>query len=161
MDVNQEHIHCNILNNWKNFPWKLDYVFYILLSQNKEISDIQLQETDKIYIVSYVRDINRKQPDYDSDKFILYKDELLNYLGIAQVTSDIHNFSFTTKIFAKEYHFRVHKMPILNGSLITFRLLERFEDATFNNKLDVYHLSNDLSQELPINNGFIEKRIKV
>lgn len=154
-------IHQIILDNWENFPWKLDYIFHLLYSNNGEISDIMFQCEADVFILKCFRVDGELIQNSNCNELIITKDELFNFLNI---NSAYFDFAYSTQIFTNKYFFRGHKIVTSKGDMLTFRFLNTGNEINFNafnTILDNYYLSYELNEKLPINNEIIAKKIKV
>jgi hypothetical protein len=171
MDAIEQHIHQRVLDTWQNFPWKLDYVFYFLFSQNKEISDVRFQLIGDAYTVTHFRDnsfdlihVSKDNKTIERDKISIHKDELLNYLNINKPIDDYLVFPYVSILLSDQFSMRGQRNYRPGEDLIIFRLLQQSPNINFSkaiNFLEKYVLTNDLKDNLLVNSGFIEKKVKI
>jgi hypothetical protein len=162
MDAIEQHIHQRVLDTWQNFPWKLDYIFYLLFTANdNEVSDIYLNSNESVYLLYCVMSQGQTKQNFDSEKFPMDKDELYGYLNIANTSFRDLDFEYTTKIFSNDYRLKGYKFGTIKGDMIAIRVLDKIVNTNFNDKLEKYILSYDLNQNLTVNSVSAEKRIKV
>ncbi len=114
MDTTQSYIHKRLQNDWENFPFKLDYIFYLLYSADTNISDTVLTRMGDKYVIGNIKSLGQAYQKPGYSQFSIYKDELLNYLNISHETLD---FAYTTQIFSENYSFRCNKLPLKNGDI--------------------------------------------
>jgi hypothetical protein len=161
MNTIKEYEHQIILNDWENFPYKLDYLIHLVCSHNEKVYDIFLKNFDGIYKVAPTTKMPKEDWKFDYNKILISKDELFDYLGIKNPASKAFSeFTYTTQIFDNPYKFNGQLYFNRSGNGLAFRVLEKPSNIHFNEKVNNYFLAHNLSQNL-YNNPSEQKKLKI
>jgi len=185
MNAKEKHIHQNLKNDWDNFPFKLDYLFYLLYCNNQNISDTHIVRTGNEYVVDRFRSMDEMHNNFEHKELTISHTELMEHLKITKSKND-RDFSYKTSIFSENHSFRCHKTSTLSSELIVFRFLDsssynlnqlsntntNFTPITpniifgefnqeFTQLLDKYNLYDNLKESLDSKDQITEKRLKI
>ena len=167
MSFHDKYIAEKIEENWDSFPYKLDYIMYVVFCNNSSPSDIRLKNENGLYVIQYIKDSGKKSEDnIDYAKYAIDEEELFSYLNSKIPTPDYGlDFTYETQIFNKQGSFRCNaiqnylSLRFLDSSSAILNLFPSMLNKTtqpsekpcqsFNNKLDNYSLYIDLNEKIP------------
>lgn len=178
MSFHDRYIANKIEENWDSFPYKLDYIMYIVFSNNSYPSDIRFKNENGLYIVEYIKQGGSKSEDnIDYKKYQIEEKELFKYLKQDLLQESNYNeFAYNTEIFKNKFTFRCSSV----GHYLLLRFLDTSPELPslflgmpnkttkpsdklcqhFNNKVDNYSLYIDLNEKIPYK-AIAEKKNKI
>lgn len=145
-----------IEDKWETFPWKIDYILYILFSQKEIPADIilQLEHGESVDICVSV---NGQLSQLDLDYLPLNKTELFNYFNIPiNGYNDFVQFIYHSEIFENMLNFRGQKSLFGKENTIMLCYLgnqQRVNVHDFNDKYKKYLMFYDLNETIPSKNS--------
>jgi hypothetical protein len=175
MNLAQEYMYNKIVEDWENFPYKLDYIIHLLCSNNSNYlaTNIQFQLIDDAYVAAFVGD---KYKSYyrinhyceingiQYDKLTIKKVELLDYFNINEPEFPML-LTYGTEIFTNPISIQMQRINDINSNRKFFALEllydEKFNANELNNKLDNYTFFYHLNEIVPNKNKNIKNKIKL
>lgn len=153
-----------IENDWERFPWKLDYILYILFSEKDYPRDIAFILKNDRYVINTIRNKNFDTIGLNLEEFPIDKNELLNCLGINPlIYNDFIQFYYKSQLFNQPLEFQGQKSLILKDSLILLRYKANENTINihdFHDRYKRYFMYYDLNETLPAKNTS-SMRIKI
>lgn len=157
-----------IEDDWESFPWKIDYLLYILFSQDSLPIDILLICKSEEYVFYNMRKSNRNVVKYNLDRYPISKNQLFSSMNIKDSDdSEPITFQYVTQIFEQPLYFRCHKD---SSNIISLRHLDRnsalnpithfINVINFNEKLEKYLMFSDLNKQIP-SKQYVENKRKI
>jgi hypothetical protein len=124
MNPTERQIHYHLKKDWENFPFKLDYLFYLLHLNHRNISDIHLLRVGNSYSLYRFRSNGDMHNKFEYADLTIDQNELHQHLRISKSLKEPIDFSYATSIFTEKYDFRCNTTPTGSGDLIIFRFLD-------------------------------------
>lgn len=147
-----------IENNWQIFPFKLDYIFYILYCIDKP-SDIIFDVNNENDSINNVTIKTNQKYDIQLNHLKINKQDLCSSLSINDIQG-FQNMMYNTVIFNNNLLFRVQITQYTTGQLLVFRFLDNGIEINgmFNEKIEKFQQYCKLSEKLSIKS--IEEKIR-
>lgn len=158
MHPQYEYIYNKLKDDWKDFPWKIDYIIHIILCNLECVNDMKFDSDNGLYSLNFIS--HKGQPTaiqsiikINPSLFTISEDELLSYLGIKEVKVSSFDFVYITKLFVEPITFRCQKHAVnKEKNSISLRVLNvnnvKHMNPQLNDKVDKYTLHHDLQKNL-------------
>lgn len=179
MSFHEKNIANKIEENWDSFPYKLDYIMYVIYTNNAFPSDIRFRNENGLYSVELIKSNGRVDKDnIDYKKYPIEEKELFDNLNYEIPNSDYSlDFAYKTKIFNPIESFRCNaqkdylSLRFLDSNIALPNLFAAMSNNIsnqsihkpcqhFNDKVNNYSLYVDLNKKIP-DKAVIEKKNKI
>lgn len=127
-----------IENNWQKFPWKIDYLFYILFTSNQP-SDIIFGINNDNDCINSIQSKALQISNIKLNHLTISKEDVCLALNIKNING-CQSMTYKTVIFNNNILFRVQITEFTTGQLLVFRFLDTSIDidCLFNTKIEKF-----------------------